>query len=273
MSSTDGESSLARSPKQASFTTLPWDGGRKVRLPQLHMQRLRDHCQQLGITWPDDFTEQLERALQTLSPDDSGAQECNQLSQPAALLRVEVNDNGVVELAGRPCAETKRDVAGITHPAPRFDTTIQGMKHADWQSYYDSGLAARQANTDVALLIHDGAVIDGDRATPMLLDQDGVAWLSSPELGGVHSTTVEFLLDALDDAGIPLQYGRLTAPMLAQAREVVMVGSGVVAVNLVEVDGQPLANSSSILQPMFQTTIEKAGWVDFSNWIEVLRCA
>ena len=273
----------SRSPRSASFTTLPWDGGRRVRSPELHMKRLREHINKLGLAWPDDFAEQLRAALNTLSGEDAPvSQPVDEVSenessrrpptlQPQALLRVEVDDNGVVGLVGRQCNRTKNEVTGICHPAPRYSTELQGLKHADWQAYLEAGDAAREVGADVALLVHDGAVIDGDRATPILLDADGIAWVSDPQLGGVHSTTVEFLLPTLEAAGIPLQYGRLTATMLARSREVVMVGSGVAVVRLASLDGEEVGNGDSILQPLFLQAIEDAGWTTFERWVEVVE--
>ena len=265
-----GEIGDSRSPLEASFTTLPWDGGRLVRSPELHMKRLKEHVEKLGLTWPDDFAEQLASALETLSPDESEGQDANENGQPPALLRVEVDENGVVELAGRPCVRTSREVVGVAYPAPRYPTDIQGLKHADWNAYFEAGAAARDAGADVALLVHEGAVIDGDRATPMLLDRDGVAWVSDPSLGGVHSTTLELLLMTLEEEGIPLHQGRLTEAMFARAREVVMVGSGVVAVRLVSLDGEDVGSGVSILQPLFQNAVVQNGWTSFDEWLEVI---
>ena len=266
-----GEVGSNRSPVDASFTTLPWNGGRLVRSPELHMKRLKEHVEKLGLIWPSDFAEQLSSALETLSPDDSEGIAENEFAQPSSLLRVEVDSNGVVELAGRPCVRTSRDVSGIAYPAPRYAREIQGLKHADWKAYYDAGVAARDSGADMALLVHRGAVIDGDRATPMLLDHDGVAWVSDPKLGGVHSTTLEFLLATLEMAGIPLHYGRLTESMFARAREVVMVGSGVVAVRLNTLDGEKVGSGEAILQPLFQHAVQETGWTSFEDWIKVVQ--
>ena len=230
----------------------------------------------LGLEWPDDFAEQLRAALDTLSNESttSGQDENEavggQIQQPPALLRVEVDGNGVVGLVGRPCRRTASEVVGICKPAPRYSAELQGLKHADWQAYTEAGRAAREGGADVALLVHDEAVIDSDRATPILLDGDGIAWVSDPKLGGVNSTTVEFLLPTLEKAGIPLQHGRLTAAMFAKAREVVLVGSGVVAVRLNILDGENLGNDDSILQPLFLQAIDEAGWVSFEHWVKVV---
>jgi len=267
---------ISRSPRSATFTTLAWDGHRRVRSPQLHMKRLREHMDKLGMEWPDDFGEQLRAALDTLSHEgtttsqDENTAEVGQSQQPPALLRVEVDGNGVVGLVGRPCLRTASEVGGICHPAPRYSADLQGLKHADWQAYTEAGIAARESGADVALLVHDEAVIDADRATPILLDGDGIAWISDPILGGVNSTTIEFLLPTLEKAGIPLQHGRLTAAMFAKAREVVLVGSGVVAVRLNSLDGEKIGNGDSILQPLFLQAIDETGWASFEHWIEVV---
>ena len=72
-------------------------------------------------------------------------------------------------------------------------------------------------------------------------------------------------------AGIPLHYGRLTESMFARAREVVMVGSGVVAVRLNTLDGEKVGSGEAILQPLFQRAVQETGWTSFEDWIKVVQ--
>ena len=58
--------------------------------------------------------------------------------------------------------------------------------------------------------------------------------------------------------------------MFAKAREVVLVGSGVVEVRLNSLDGEKIGNGDSILQPLFLQAIDETGWASFEQWIEVV---
>jgi branched-subunit amino acid aminotransferase/4-amino-4-deoxychorismate lyase len=283
-----------RAPFEAAFTTLPWDGELKVRSAKLHMLRLKKHAEALSIPWPNAFSEDLRFALNVLSEgevvnsqsphelDDNEEQGVmsangdgeNIDGQPPFLLRVEIDEMSNISLTGRPNRKTRNHISGIIHPAPNWPKSIQGIKHADWTPYAEAGLAARKAGAQVALLAREGEIIDGDRASPILLDIDGTAWVVSPERGAIPSTTLELVIPAIEAQGIPVRKGRLTEVMFARAHEVLLLGSGLTAVRLTDIDGQNIGIDAkgevtkSILLPICLQAIIDQGWTDFNQWVE-----
>jgi branched-subunit amino acid aminotransferase/4-amino-4-deoxychorismate lyase len=107
------------------------------------------------------------------------------------------------------------------------------------------------AGADIALLVHDGAVVDGDRCTPILLDVDGIAYAPSPEEGGVDSITLSILKSAIEAAGMPFRYARLVETMLGRASELVIVGTGVGVAWIDEIDGQQIGTNTP--GPLYNT--------------------
>lgn len=271
-----------RAPFEAAFTTLPWDGGVRVRSPKLHMLRLKKHTEALSIPWPSDFSKELQLALNTLTErESSGVDNSHQLEniegQPPFLLRLEIDESSNISLTGIPTRKTPSHISGISYPAPNWPKSIEGIKHADWTPYTEAGKAARMAGAQIALLARDGEIIDGDRASPLLLDRDGTAWIASPERGAIHSTTLELIIPAIESQGIPVRKGKLTELMFARAHEVLLLGSGLAAVRLTDIDGQEIGMdekgelTKSILLPICQQAIKEQGWTDFSQWIDEVK--
>jgi branched-subunit amino acid aminotransferase/4-amino-4-deoxychorismate lyase len=104
---------------------------------------------------------------------------------------------------------------------------------------------------DIALLVHEGVVVDGDRCTPIILDSDGVAYAPSVECGGIDSITLRILQPAIESAGIPFRYARLTEKLLGRASELIVVGTGVGVAWLNEVDSQNIGSNSP--GPLYET--------------------
>lgn len=278
------EEKQKRAPFEAAFTTLPWDGGGRVRLPKLHFKRLKNHATALSIPWPKNFSKELIHALEIFyqanetnysqTKNDDSLSMTDLTGQPPFLLRLEINELGHISLAGRPNKKTTFEVSGITHPAPNWPKSIQGIKHADWTPYSEAGVAARMAGAHVALLARDGEIIDGDRASPILLDKDGTAWVVAAENGPIPSTTLELVIPAIEDAGIPVRKGKLTEAMFARCHEVLLLGSGLTAARLIDLDGEIIGKderggmTTSILQPICQRAINNTGWTDFMDWLK-----
>jgi branched-subunit amino acid aminotransferase/4-amino-4-deoxychorismate lyase len=135
--------------------------------------------------------------------------------------------------------------------APRFNQRVQGTKHDDWSAYQIARKNAKDSGADIALLVHNGIIVDGDRCTPILLDIDGIAYAPEPDGGGVDSVTLEVLSPAIEASGIPFRRARLTEKLLGRAREIIVVGTGVGVAWLNQIDGQPIGTNSS--GPLYTT--------------------
>ena len=217
------------------FTTLRWEEGRVAWL-EAHLKRLRAHAERLEIEWPEDFEERLTSS----SPTGDGN-----------LCQVKLSRNGQIELTLRSADYPPSPLSAVSHAAPRFTRKAQGTKHAAWTSYSDARTAAENAGADIALLVHDGAVVDGDRCTPILLDLDGVAYAPSLEGGGIDSVTLSILKPAIEAAGIPFRYARLTETLLGRSSELIVVGTGVTVAWIDEIDGQNVGTDSP--GPLYET--------------------
>jgi branched-subunit amino acid aminotransferase/4-amino-4-deoxychorismate lyase len=217
------------------FTTLRWEGGRVAWLEE-HLNRLRTHAKRLGIGWPGDFNERLT----STSPIGEGD-----------LCQVKLTRAGQIELTLRQTHYSPSPLCAISHAAPRFTRKAQGTKHAAWSPYTDARTAAENAGADIALLVHDGAVVDGDRCTPIILDSDGVAYAPSLEGGGIDSITLSILRPAIEAAGIPFRYARLTEKLLGRASELIVVGTGIGVAWLDEIDGHNVGIDSP--GPLYET--------------------
>ncbi len=217
------------------FTTLRWEEGRVAWL-EAHLKRLRAHAGRLEIEWPEDFEERLASS----SPTGNGN-----------LCQVKLSRNGQIELTLRSADYPPSPLSAVSHAAPRFTRKAQGTKHAAWTPYSDARTAAENAGVDIALLVHDGAVVDGDRCTPILLDLDGVAYAPSLEGGGIDSITLSILKPAIEAAGIPFRHARLTETLLGRSSELIVVGTGVTVAWIDEIDGQNVGADSP--GPLYET--------------------
>ena len=66
---------------------------------------------------------------------------------------------------------------------------------------------------------------------PLVLDEDGVVWISGPEFGGVDSVTFDICRPKIEKAGFVISEGRLNERLVARAKEIVLLGSGMGAAN------------------------------------------
>ena len=159
--------------------------------------------------------------------------------------------NGQVDVSLSLSEYSSSPFTALSQEAPRFGQRAQGTKHAAWSGYQQARKNANKGSADIALLVHDGAVVDGDRCTPILLDLDGVAFAPSPAGGGIDSVTLSILKPEIENAGIPFRYARLTETLLGRAAEIIVVGTGVGVAWLSEIDGQSVGKGSP--GPLFNT--------------------
>lgn len=228
---------MPTNPRDKVFTTLVWDGGGHLADLHAHLERMEKHAKRLRIVWPDHFLSLLEKAWNLPSGEPSSPR-----LQPHGLVRIELSREGELTIQPRSFLLRNDEVEAVTFPAPRWSPKINGTKHGDWQPYIEATKQADARGADLALLVHEFAIIDGDRATPLVFDEDGTAWLSAEEEGGVQSVTADVLTPLLEASGVPVHRGRLNERMVARAHEVVAIGSGVGASRVTSIDGEEIGN-------------------------------
>ena len=221
-------------PFSSVFTTLAWDGADKVAFFDLHLQRLSEHASRLRIDLPEDLKSSVLIAMKNIPSIE------NEKSIPAGLISVRLSKDGKITCKGRINRQRQPPLAAISQVAPRWSKRVTGCKHGDWNTYDDARKNARSAGADIALLTYDGAVIDGDRAAPILLDEDGEAWVAEQTSGGIDSITLNVITGNLDQHGIPVNRGIINERMLAKARELIVVGSGIGVARVEELDEQSI---------------------------------
>ena len=84
--------------------------------------------------------------------------------------------------------------------------------------------------------------VDGDRALPVILGADGIIRHPGPADGAVASATLAAVLKEAPPCEVREE--RLSLEMILNAREVVLLGSGVGCVAVKSVDGVALDNTS-----------------------------
>jgi len=212
-------------PKSAVFTTVRARNGKLFHL-DLHLQRLARHASVLGIEVPD-----------IKIPDGL-----------EGLIRIQVDSEGVTFNSKNFYQEIHMDAEGITVPAPRWSRKIMGTKHGDWDAYRQITSEVLNKGADVAILVHDYCIIDGDRVMPLILDDDGVVWISDAKLGGVDSVTFDVCKSAIEDSGFIISEGRLNERIVARAKEVVLLGTGMGAARLTVLDDVDIGDGTDNLQ-------------------------
>jgi len=218
---------MVRGPRSEVFTTMLVDAHGRVADWAAHWNRLQRHGRRLRIDLPEPDWEHLR-------PHAGPEGTLGRLSFIA--------EDGTWSWEQRQRGWFNESVEAITHPAPRWTPKVNGTKHGDWAPYRSAKAAAESAGCDVALLIHNHAIVDADRATPMLLDEDGTVWLPSSDEGGVQGIVAEHLAERLPSAGYPVQRGRLNERLVARCRELVVVGTGLGVARVDAVDGEPMGS-------------------------------
>ena len=216
---------MMEGPKSAVFTTVRARDGQLFHL-DLHLERLQRHAEILGIEIPEfEIPQGLE-----------------------GLIRIRVDSTGV-EFTSKPFyQEIHMEAEGVAVPAPRWSRKIMGTKHGDWNAYREITSEVLNRGADVALLVHEFCIIDGDRVMPLVLDEDGVVWISDSKLGGVDSVTYDVCRPAIIDAGFVISEGRLNERIVARAKEFILLGTGMGAARLTVLDDIDIGDGTDSLQ-------------------------
>lgn len=215
-------------PRSEVFTTVLVNKHGEVADWPAHRQRLSEHAQRLRLTLPD------------ADPDIKVSS-----TSPLSLARVGFTGEGWT-VSVRPLGVRNEDVDAVSVPAPRWNDRTNGTKHGDWDAYILAKQTAEASGCDAALLVHEYAIVDGDRATPLVLDEDGTVWMAPDEDGGVDGVVAKQLERWLPDAGLPVVKGKLNERTVARCAELVLVGTGMGVCHVSSLDGVTLGKARAL---------------------------
>lgn len=254
-------------PRDSVFTTVTWDGLHHVADFQVHLNRLSNHAERLRMNLPENLEAEIKKAFVDIVALKNG-----ELKKPIGLVKIVIDCTGKsgVRLVERSITLRNEEIEAITVPAPRWNRKVTGTKHGDWAPYHLARLKANSEGSDLALLVHEFSIIDGDRASPIILDEDGVVWYSNSEQGGVESITRSIILSGLEQHGFPFQGGNLTERIVARAHEMVALGSGMGACRIITIDGEDIGGSADLLtQTCRQILLQH--YADSNNWTKMVN--
>ena len=254
-------------PRDSVFTTVTWDGLHHVADFQIHLNRVSNHAGRLRMTLPENLESEIKKAFLDIVTLKNG-----ELKQPIGLVKIVIDCTGKsgVRLVERSITLRNEEIEAITLPAPRWNRKVTGTKHGDWAPYHRARLKADSEGSDLALLVHEFSIIDGDRASPIILDEDGVVWYSNSEQGGVESITRSIILSGLEQHGFPFQSGNLTERIVARAHEMVALGSGMGACRIITIDGEDIGGSADLLTQTCRQILSQH-YADSNNWTKMVN--
>jgi len=250
------------------FTTMRWDGMYSVSHFSKHIERLKNHSSRLEIPWPTNVESLAINALLQAFNESTGPVD----QEEVGLVRLRLTSMGEmsastrwkipIKLATDKSPATTVQVAATALPVPQWNETIDGCKHGDWQPFHDAKKVIDERGCEIALFIKDDAVIDCLSATPLLLDDDGVAWYPNPTNGAVDSISIATIIPFLIECGIPVSQGRLTRSLLTRGRALLAIGTGKGVVHITHLDGQEIGDGSTefatLCAELFHTAINES---------------
>jgi len=247
---------VSQGPRSSVFTTMRFSKRRGLFLFENHLRRLDAHAARLRIDVKDITRDSIVELLKEKHPQfDEG------------LLRVEVSSQLEINLSYRPLVLENERVDGVTFPSPVWAKRVAGTKHGAWDAYFDARKHAENLGADLALMVHEYCIVDADRCTPLILDEDGVIWHSNSP-NSVESITLGAMRSSLLAAGYHIQTGKLNERLVARCVEAVAVGSGVGVFGIDSIDGEPIGDEGSRLFDLCKSIL-KTKYNDVENWQEV----
>ncbi|MCS5537577.1 MAG: aminotransferase class IV [Candidatus Poseidoniaceae archaeon] len=240
-------------PFSSVFTTMPCDEYGRIAFLDAHLNRLKSHAERLNIDIPNDFHDLVTIAIGELQGST------NHSTMLSNLATLRLTREGDVSIKLRVNEKHVSPMKAISVPDLQWADDIKGTKHGDWAPYKKARQKAIEVGAHIALFVEDEAVTDADRATPILLDNDGTAWIADARNGGVDSVTASLIIPALEKAGIPINKGRLHQSLIGRAKEFIVVGSGIGVVRINDIDGHAIGmNGDGILTKTAVKALEKA---------------
>ena len=244
------------SPRSSVFTTMRFSQERGLFLFDHHLARMLDHAAKLRIDESNITRESFLELLQKNPPKIS-----------EGLVRIACAKDSELSVAYRPFTIENEAIDAITVPSPIWPPRVAGTKHGAWGAYIDARNDAEEKGADLALLVHDYSIVDGDRCTPLVLDEDGVVWVSHAN-SSVSSITLKALYDSILEAGFHLQQGNLNERLVARCVEAIAVGSGVGVLKIDSIDNEPIGDGSTRLFDMCVNILDD-NYNNPGNWEEV----
>tara|TARA_B100001750_G_scaffold226266_1_gene218885 strand:+ start:126 stop:914 length:789 start_codon:yes stop_codon:yes gene_type:complete len=249
------------------FTTMRWDGDYSVAHIDNHFERFKNHSSRLGIELPKDLESLSIISLSTAFKKSVKSNNKNEIG----LVSLTLTSCGEISAETRwvkslnECSDEidiPVQVNATAMQAPNWNDTINGCKHGDWQPYIDAKKMIEERGCQIALFVKDEMIVDGVAYTPILLDDDGVAWYPDPKYGGIDSISISTLIPRLLECGIPVSKGRLTKALLSRAKSILVVGTGVGVLHVTDIDGQKLGDGSTkfatLCHELFETSINES---------------
>ena len=217
-------------PRSEVFTTVLVNENGLVADWALHFERMKEHAKRLRIDLPD----------QEPLIEDAGN------GRSWRLARVSCAGDGRWRVQTREIRVRDEAVEAVSVEAKRWNKRTNGTKHGEWASYITARETAEAEGCDVALLVHEHAIIDADRATPLVMDEDGTVWMAQVDEGGVDGITAGLLASHLPSQGLPLVKGKLNERTVARCAEMVVVGTGMGVCRVETLDGVSLGSSTAL---------------------------
>ena len=244
------------SPRSSVFTTMRFSHERGLFLFGHHLARMLGHAAKLRIDESNINRESLFDLLLKNPP---------QISE--GLVRIECTKNSELSVAYRPFTIQNEAIDAITVPSPIWPPRVAGTKHGAWGAYIEARNYAEQKGADLALMVHEYSIVDGDRCTPLILDEDGVVWASHAN-SSVSSITLNAIHDSILEAGFHIQQGNLNERLVARCVEAVAVGSGVGVLKIDSIDNETIGDESTRLFDLCMDILDKK-YDNSDNWEEV----
>jgi len=249
-------SEVTQGPRSSVFTTMRFSKERGLFLIEHHIARMIEHATQLRIDASAITMDSIVQLLRQNPPE-----------MVEGLLRIEYTHSLQLRISYRPFSIQNEQVDAVTLPSPIWPARIAGTKHGAWDAYIQARQHAEEKGADLALMVHEYSIVDGDRCSPLILDEDGVIWVSDSNTS-VDSITFKAIHDWLLNAGFHIQHGRLNERLVARCVEAVAVGSGVGVLKIDSIDGEPIGDGSSPLFDCCNSCLERL-YNDSENWERV----
>ena len=238
-----------KSEKKSVFTTIGWDGKNKFFAVEEHFKRLKKHANISKIEFDKKLEENIINKLKNQKLKKIKTRYGNKYGKPSGLIKIAIYEDGSFSIKERDNEYNIKceKIDAITVEAPINLKNNQGVKFGKHLAYKNALNIAKQFEANAALLIEKNIVIDGDRGSLIILDNDGVAWVSSCKYGSIQSITVELIKEKLLKRGIPILFGKITTNMILNSCDAIMVGTGIGVMRINSIDKRNFNFSSSKL--------------------------